>query len=403
MFQAEHIVVFREIEGSQHRKENKMKVTVLDTTLRDGEQSPGAALSPNEKLRIAKQLEILGVDKIEAGFPASSSADFKAVKAISREVKTAAIVAFARAKQDDILCAWDAVEAADEPTIHTFIATSDIHISDKLRSTREKVLERAKDAVALARSLCNNVEFSAEDSMRTDREYLCEVISAVIKAGANTVNITDTVGIATPWEIDEIFHFVQKEVPETRTITLSIHCHDDLGLAVANSLAAIKAGANQVECTINGLGERAGNAALEEIVMALSVKENFFGKTTGINTQEICATSNLVSRLTGFPVQRNKAIVGQNAFAHEAGIHQHGMLRNQKTYEIIDPRTVGAKGMLFMGRHSGKHGLARKIAELGHSVNDDELEQIYSGFLKIAEDKKRVTDKEIETLIKSLL
>ncbi|HOM72264.1 MAG TPA: 2-isopropylmalate synthase, partial [Armatimonadota bacterium] len=317
------------------------RIKIFDTTLRDGEQSPGASMNIEEKLEVAKQLARLKVDVIEAGFPISSPGDFEAVKLIAQQVKGPAIAGLCRAVNEDIDRAWEAVKYSKKPRIHTFIATSDIHLERKLKKTREEVLDAAIAAVKRAKGYCEDVEFSAEDATRSDVDYLCQVIEAVIDAGATTVNIPDTVGYAIPEEFGKLIRTVRKKVPNIRKATISVHCHNDLGLAVANSLAAVQAGAGQVECTINGIGERAGNAALEEVVMGLATRKDLFGKTTGINTREIHRASRQIADVTGLVVQANKAIVGANAFAHEAGIHQHGVLQDRRTYEIMDAESIG--------------------------------------------------------------
>ena len=318
------------------------KILIFDTTLRDGEQSPGASLNIQEKLMIAKQLARLNVDIIEAGFPISSAGDFDAVKLIAQEVKGHIICGLARAIKEDIDRVWEAVRFSDKPRIHTFIATSQIHIEKKLRKTKEEVIQMVIDAVKHAKQYCDDVEFSPEDAARTDLDYMCDVVRSAVKAGATTINIPDTVGYAQPSEFGYRINYLFDKVPEVQNIVVSVHCHNDLGLAVANSLSAIKNGATQIECTINGIGERAGNCSLEEVVMNLKTRKDFFSDFyTGINTKEIYKTSRMVANLTGISVQRNKAIVGANAFAHEAGIHQHGMLSHNQTYEIINPKEVG--------------------------------------------------------------
>ena len=319
------------------------RVYIFDTTLRDGEQSPGASMNFEEKLLLARQLEKLRVDVIEAGFPISSDGDFESVKRIAEEVRTATIAGLARANKLDIDRCWDAVQYAAKPRIHTFIATSDIHLKYKLKKSREQVLQDAREAVRYAKTLCGDVEFSAEDASRTNLDYLCEVLEAVVDAGAGVVNIPDTVGYAIPAEFGERIQYIRAHVKNIHKAILSVHCHNDLGLAVANSVIAIQNGARQVECTINGIGERAGNASLEEVVMALHTRKDFFGIETAIDTQEIYPTSRLLTNLTGLMVQANKAIVGRNAFAHEAGIHQDGMIKEKSTYEIMLPETVGSK------------------------------------------------------------
>ncbi|MDI6829539.1 MAG: 2-isopropylmalate synthase, partial [Armatimonadota bacterium] len=345
------------------------KILIFDTTLRDGEQSPGASMNIEEKLEVAKQLARLNVDVIEAGFPISSPGDFEAVKAIAQQIKGPAIAGLCRANDIDIDRTWEAVRYSDKPYIHTFIATSDIHLERKLKKSREEVLDLAVKAVKRAKSYCENVEFSAEDASRTDIDYLCQVVEAVIDAGATVVNIPDTVGYAVPHEFANIIKTLLNRVPNINKCVLSVHCHNDLGLAVANSLAAVLAGAGQVECTINGIGERAGNAALEEVVMAIKTRKDVFDVTTGINTKEIYRASRLVCDVTGLQVQANKAIVGSNAFAHEAGIHQHGVIQDKRTYEIIDAEDIGlSESKLVLGKHSGRHAFEKRLSELGYEL-----------------------------------
>lgn len=384
------------------------KVYIFDTTLRDGEQSPGASLNVQEKLEIARQLEKLKVDIIEAGFPISSPKQFEAVKTISGEVGVT-IAALARAKKEDIKSAWEAVRDAQKKRIHTFTSTSDQHILGKfsgshygesLEKKRQTVLKMTKDAVEFARTLCDDVEYSAEDAGRTDLTYLCEVVEVAIKAGATTVNIPDTTGYTFPGEYARIIRTLKQKVPGIDNIILSVHCHNDLGLAVANSLAALEEGARQVECTINGIGERAGNASLEEIVMSLKVRHDQVGYDTGINTKEIYNTSRMVSGFTGLIVQPNKAVVGENAFAHESGIHQDGMIKNRDTYEIMTPESVGVPNTkIVLGRHSGRHGLKIRLKELGYTFSDDDLTRIYQRFTDIADKKKEIFDDDLRLLM----
>jgi 2-isopropylmalate synthase len=374
---------------------------IFDTTLRDGEQSPGASMNIEEKLILARQLERLRVDVIEAGFPISSEGDFESVKRIAEEIRTVSIAGLARAAKLDIDRCWAAVQYASKPRIHTFIATSDIHLQHKLKKSRDQVLQDAREAVRYARTLCDDVEFSAEDASRTDLDYLCRVLEAVIEAGAAVVNIPDTVGYAIPAEFEERIRYIRSHVKNIGKSTLSVHCHNDLGLAVANSLAAIQHGARQVECTINGIGERAGNASLEEIVMALHTRKDFFGLEVGINTQEIYPTSRLLTNLTGLMVQANKAVVGRNAFAHEAGIHQDGMIKEKSTYEIMLPETVGIKeSKLVMGKHSGRHALKLKYQELCFDLSNAELEKAYVLFKKVADKKKEVYDEDLIVIVR---
>jgi 2-isopropylmalate synthase len=374
------------------------QLVIFDTTLRDGEQSPGCSMREDEKLRMAHQLKKLGVDVIEAGFPISSQGDFRAVSRIAAEIDGPIIAALARAKREDIDCAWQAVRAAKRPRIHTFLATSDIHLVCKLKITRAQALEQVRAAVAYARDLCEDVEFSPEDATRSDLNFLCEVLHAAVEAGATTLNIPDTVGYTTPLEFAEIISVIRKTIPEH--VIISAHCHNDLGLGVANSLAAIAAGARQVECTINGIGERAGNAALEEIVMATRVRSDRFAVTTGIRTEELCPTSALLSKIIGFAVQPNKAIVGRNAFAHEAGIHQHGVMNNPLCYEIMSPESVGAKvERLVLGKHSGRHALALRYEHLGHRLEPAQLTDVYQSFIELADRKKTIYDQDLLALL----
>jgi 2-isopropylmalate synthase len=375
------------------------RVLVFDTTLRDGEQSPGCSMNLAEKLRLAGQLERLGVDVIEAGFPIASDGDFEAVRAIAREIRTPRVAGLARATREDIDRAWSALRYAARPRIHIFLATSDIHLNYKLRLSRDEMLQQACGAVAYARTLCDDVEFSPEDATRTDLEFLCRVCEATADAGATTLNIPDTVGYTVPAEIAHIFSSIRARLGN-RKVTLSAHCHNDLGLAVANSLAALHAGARQVECTINGIGERAGNASLEEIVMALRVRADVAPFTTTVRGEELYAASCLLSEITGVAVQPNKAIVGRNAFAHEAGIHQDGVLKNPLTYEIMTPQSVGVPdSKLVLGKHSGRHALARKCEELGYTFSRRELDALYRRFVALADQVKTVHDRDLLRLI----
>ncbi len=376
------------------------RIKIFDTTLRDGEQSPGASMNVDEKLQVARQLVKLGVDIVEAGFPYASPGDFEAVKRISQEIKGTIIAGLARAKYEDIDTAGEALRHAERRRIHTFIATSDIHLQYKLRMSREDVIDTAIKAVERARRYTDDVEFSAEDATRSDRDYLCRVIEKVIKSGATTINIPDTVGYAIPQEFGELIEYIMNNVPQIDKVTISVHCHNDLGLAVANSLTAILKGAGQVECTINGIGERAGNASLEEIVMALKTRPRFFEADTGIVTQEIYKTSRLVSKITGMVVQPNKAIVGANAFAHEAGIHQDGFLKERSTYEIMRPEDVGIpQSRLVLGKHSGRHAFKTRLMELGYVLSDDEIDRTFEKFKRLADQKKYIFDEDIEALI----
>lgn len=376
------------------------RIIIFDTTLRDGEQSPGASMNLEEKLEVAKQLARLKVDVIEAGFPNSSPGDFEAVKTVAQKIKGPVIAGLCRAINADIDRAWEALQHASKPRIHTFLATSDIHLKHKLHKTREEALDLAIAAVKRAKSYTDDVEFSAEDASRTDIDYLCQVVEAVIDAGATTVNIPDTVGYAIPYEFAEIICALKARVPNIDKAVLSVHCHNDLGLAVANSLAAVRAGVDQVECTINGIGERAGNAALEEVVMTLDTRKDIFGVTTGINTKEIYRSSRMVSDVTGLAVQVNKAIVGSNAFAHEAGIHQHGVMQERTTYEIMDAQSIGlSESKLVLGKHSGRHAFEKRLIELGYELNREELDKAFARFKEVADKKKEIFDEDLEAII----
>ncbi len=376
------------------------KVIIFDTTLRDGEQSPGASMNAAEKLRLATQLEKLGVDVLEAGFPAASEGDFNAVSQIARKIKRMRVAGLARAGKDDIDRAWGAVQHAKFPRIHTFIATSDIHLEYKLKMSREEVLKAATEAVTYAKTLTDDVEFSAEDGSRSDRDFLCKVFEAAISAGATTVNLPDTVGYAIPGEFADLVKYIREHTPNIDQAVLSVHCHNDLGLATANTLAAINAGARQAEVTINGIGERAGNTSLEEVVMALNTRPNFLPFETGINTTLIHPSSRLVTMITGMIVQPNKAIVGANAFAHEAGIHQDGMLKNPMTYEIMRPETIGLnRSELVLGKHSGRHALRERLSALGYELADDELNIVFKAFKDLADKKKHVVDDDLEAIV----
>src|SRR3954468_12779330 len=356
--------------SEQGVRDEQQRVQVFDTTLRDGEQSPGISLNKAEKLEIAHQLARLGVDIIEAGFPITSPGDFESVEAIAREVQGPVICGLARTSKQDIDAAWNAVRDSERPRIHTFIATSDIHIERKLQTTREDVKGQVRAAVAHARSYTDDVEFSPEDGSRSDVEDMAEVIQKAIDEGATTINVPDTVGYTMPREYAAMFGELYRLVPALRDVVVSVHCHDDLGLAVANTLAGVEAGCRQVECAVNGIGERAGNASLEEIVMLLHTRESSVGLWTQANTREIARTSRLISRLTGYPVQPNKAIVGRNAFAHEAGIHQDGVLKERTTYEIMDATTIGLEAnSIVLGKHSGRHALRNALEELGFQVD----------------------------------
>lgn len=378
----------------------KDRVYIFDTTLRDGEQSPGASMNAAEKMRLAVQMEKLGVDIIEAGFPAASKGDLDAVSQIAQKLEKIEIAALARTSKEDIDCAWEAISHAAKPRIHTFLATSDIHMDYKLKMTRDEVVKTTVESVKYARSLTDNVEFSAEDGSRSDRDFLCKVFEAAIEAGAKTVNLPDTVGYAIPEEFSELVKYVLSHTPNIHKAILSIHCHNDLGLATANTLAAINSGARQAEVTINGIGERAGNTSLEEVIMTLHTRPNFMPLSTGIETSLIYPTSRLVSMITGIIVQPNKAIVGANAFAHEAGIHQDGVLKNPMTYEIMKPETIGLnKNTLVLGKHSGRHALRSRLKELGYDLSDEELKLVFKKFKELADKKKHVVDEDLEVIV----
>lgn len=379
------------------------RVFIFDTTLRDGEQSPGCSMRFDEKLRIAQQLEKLGVDILEAGFPASSEGDFAAVHAIAHHCRHPVIAALARSCPDDITCAAQALSPAKRSRIHTFLATSDIHLQYKLCRSQAQVLDQACRAVEFACQLADEVEFSPEDATRTDLDYLCQVVREVISAGASVINIPDTVGYTVPGEMASIVKTLRERVENIEQAILSVHCHNDLGLAVANSLAAVEAGARQVECTINGIGERAGNASLEEFVMALRVRQDVLSYHTNIVTEQLFATSQLLSEVTGVSVQPNKAIVGRNAFAHEAGIHQDGMLKHRLTYEIMTPESVGVpESKLVLGKHSGRHALKNHFERLGYHFDRYETDQLYRKFTHLADTKKEITDDDLMGLIQEL-
>jgi len=378
------------------------KIYVFDTTLRDGEQSPGVSLNKKEKLEIALQLAKLGVDIIEAGFPIASPGDFEAVKIIAQNVKGPVICGLARIGFEDIDRAWEAIKYAEQARIHTFVATSDIHLKYKLNKTRDEVLAMVEAGVKRAKSYTDDVEFSAEDASRSDLNFLCQVFETAINAGATTINIPDTVGYATPEEFGKFIRDIKAGVPNIDQAVISVHCHNDLGLAVANSLSAIINGARQVECAMNGLGERAGNASLEEIVMGLYTRRDIYGFETGINYQEISRTSRLVSTLTGIPVQPNKAVVGKNAFAHESGIHQDGVIKERTTYEIMNPQMVGVvQSNLVFGKHSGRHGFKKRLEELGYQLNKEELDKAFKNFKELADKKKQITDADLIALVES--
>jgi 2-isopropylmalate synthase len=375
-------------------------VLIFDTSLRDGEQAPGCSMNTEEKLALARKLKVLGVDIIEAGFPIASTGDAEAVRRIACEIEGPTIAGLARCVEKDILTAWNAVRCSSRPRIHTFLATSDIHLAFKLKIGRDEALRQASFMVAYARSLCSDVEFSPEDATRSDIGFLCEVLQAAVEAGATTLNIPDTVGYATPTEYFNLMTAIRQRVKGLENVVLSVHCHNDLGLAVANSLAGIEAGARQVECTINGIGERAGNASLEEIAMALHVRRDKYGITTGLKLDEIYSTSRALSKVIGFETQPNKAIVGRNAFAHEAGIHQHGVLSNPLCYEIMTPETVGIPAeRIVLGKHSGRHALAYKFKEMGHELSTDEINAIYQEFTRLADRKKHVYEQDLLALL----
>ena len=376
------------------------RVFIFDTTLRDGEQSPGASMNPDEKIRIARQLEKLGVDIIEAGFPVASEGDFASVRQIAREIRGCGIAALARANTADIDRAWEAVAEAASPRIHTFISSSDIHLRHQLHKSREQVLREAVAAVAHARNYTQNVEFSPMDATRSDRDYLCAMVEAVIAAGATTVNIPDTVGYAVPDEFGDLIATLFRRVKNIRRAVISVHCHNDLGLATANALAALRNGARQVECTINGIGERAGNSAMEEVVMAIKTRKDLFDLWTGIRTEYIHQTSRLLTQITGIHVQPNKAIVGANAFAHESGIHQDGLIKEKITYEIMTPQSVGISDThIVLGKHSGSHAIADRLRALGYALEDDQIQRVFVRFKELADVKKEVFDEDLESIV----
>jgi len=376
------------------------RVIIFDTTLRDGEQSPGASMNAAEKMRLATQLEKLGVDVLEAGFPAASEGDFDAVSKIAGKLKKTEVAGLARTSKDDIDRAWGAVQHAAKPRIHTFLATSDIHMKYKLNMTRDQVLKTTSESVKYARSLTNSIEFSAEDASRSDRDFLCKVFEAAIESGATTINIPDTVGYAIPMEFGDLVKYVIDHTPNIHKAVVSVHCHNDLGLATANTLAALNKGARQAEVTINGIGERAGNTSLEEVVMSLHTRPNYMPFSTNIKTELIYPTSRLVSMITGIIVQPNKAIVGANAFAHEAGIHQDGVLKNPMTYEIMKPENIGlSASKLILGKHSGRHALRSHLKEMGYDLSDEELKLVFKKFKELADKKKHVVDEDLEVIV----
>ena len=379
-------------------------VSIFDTTLRDGEQSPGCSMNLREKVRMAMKLQDLGVDIIEAGFPIASAGDFAAVRAVATQCRKVKVAALCRTAEQDVARAAEALKDAAHPRIHTFCATSDIHLEHKLKKSRSEVIDMTRAAVQQARSYAEDVEFSAEDATRSDINYLCEVLEAAVDAGASVLNVPDTVGYTTPVEYTHLVQQVRERVVRDRDVTISVHCHNDLGLAVANSLAAIEAGARQVECTINGIGERAGHASLEEIVMALHVRADRLPYATNIKTTELYPTSQLLSSIVGIDVQPNKAIVGRNAFAHEAGIHQHGVINNPLCYEIMTPESVGVPAnSLVLGKHSGRHALSLRYTELGYDVTPAELEAAYARFTNLADKKKRIYDQDLISLLNTVV
>jgi 2-isopropylmalate synthase len=379
------------------------RIVVFDTTLRDGEQAPGFSMDVPSKLAVARALDALGVDIIEAGFPIASPADSEATMQVAREIRRPVIAALARTRHADIDEAGRALEPAERKRIHTFLATSDLHLERKLRMTREACLEQVIDGVSRARKYTDDVEFSAEDATRSDRDFLCRVVEGAIKAGATTINLPDTVGYATPEDIREFFEEIRRRVPNADKAVFSTHCHDDLGLAVANSIAAVQGGVRQIECTINGIGERAGNASLEELVMAFRVRQDRLPFDTGIKSEGLYQASQLLSRVTEEPVQSNKAIVGRNAFAHEAGIHQDGVLKDARTYEIMRPQDVGQQPeQLVLGRHSGRHAVVRRCETLGLSLSNDEIAQVYHAVITMGEHRKSIGDNDLKRIVERL-
>jgi 2-isopropylmalate synthase len=380
------------------------RIKIFDTTLRDGEQSPGVNLNKLEKVEIAKQLERLGIDRLEAGFPASSKGDFEAVKAIADTLQSTSVTALARTVKSDIDTAWEALKGAKHPAIHIFLATSPIHMEYKLRKTPEEVIETSVEMVRYAKERFTEVEWSAEDASRSDLDFLAEIIEKVIDAGATVINLPDTVGYTTPQEYGSMFKYMKENVPNIDRVALSCHCHDDLGMAVANSIAAVENGATQIEGTINGIGERAGNASLEEVAVALKIRSDFYPYETNLVLQEIKRTSDLVSKLTGMHVQSNKAVVGKNAFSHESGIHQDGVLKNAETYEIITPEMVGVQeaDTLFLGKHSGRHAFKDKIDQFGMELTEEELQEAFGRFKSLTDHKKQVSDDDIYTILMEL-
>lgn len=375
-------------------------ITIFDTTLRDGEQSPGYSMNQQEKLRLALQLEKLGADVIEAGFPIASEGDFETVREIGRTVKKSRVAALCRTRRVDLERAVQALEFAQKPRVHTFIATSDIHLKYKLQMERDEVIESAVKAVEYAKTHVDDVEFSAEDASRSDPDFLIDIFTAVIEAGATTINVPDTVGYALPWEFGELIRTLNESIPNIDQAIISVHCHNDLGLAVANSLMAVRNGARQIECTVNGIGERAGNASLEEVVMAVETRKNNMDYTTSVNTKEIYPSSQMLAQVTGKGVQPNKAIVGENAFAHEAGIHQHGVLKNPLTYEIMTPESVGLTcNKIVIGKHSGRFALGKKLEQLGYFLNKQDLNEVYTEVTRVADKQKTVEDHDLISIM----
>jgi len=375
-------------------------IKIFDTTLRDGEQSPGCSMNLPEKIEMAKQLERLGVDVIEAGFAIASPMDHKSVKSIAAAVSKCTVASLARCTKGDIDAAWDAVKEAKHPRIHVFLATSDIHMEYKLKMTREEVLQRISEMVAYAKSFCDDIEFSAEDASRSDHSFLAQCYSNAVAAGATTLNVPDTVGYSTPQEMGALIRYLRENVKGIENVDISTHCHNDLGLAVANTLACVEAGATQVECTVNGIGERAGNASLEELVMAIRTRKDFYDADTGINTKQIYRSSKLLSSITGVAIAPSKAIVGANAFAHESGIHQHGVISNAQTYEIMNSADVGIpQNTMVLGKHSGKHALREKLESMGYELSDQELESVFTRFKVLADRKKNITGSDLEALV----
>jgi 2-isopropylmalate synthase len=379
-------------------------IKIFDTTLRDGEQSPGCSMNIKEKIEMARHLELLKVDIIEAGFAAASQGDFNAVKSVAKEINSTCVASLSRALTKDIDSSWEAVKYAKYPRIHVFIATSDIHMEYKLEKKPAEVLEQATEMVRYAKKYCEDIEFSAEDASRSDPKFLCRVFERVIKAGATVINIPDTVGYSAPEEFAALIRYLRENVGGMDKVDVSVHCHDDLGLAVANSLAAVKAGANQIECTINGIGERAGNAALEELVMNLKTRRDYYDADCNVDTKQIYKGSRLLTGITGVKVQPNKSIVGENAFAHESGIHQHGMLANKKTYEIMTPESIGLnENKMVLGKHSGRHAFNERVRDLGFNIEIDKSDELFKQFKALADKKKTMSDRDIEALIRDTI